>query len=72
MQETEWFPLFLCPINPGVYKTIHLKTSRARAEGYSNWIAGKGWGYTEKTPEEAAKHKHPSSFQSKQWKGIAK
>lgn len=71
MEETDWFPLTHCPIHPGVYKTLHLASNRRRIEGYSNWIAGKGWSQTQDTPQKAAQfHFGCSTQQSKQWKGL--
>lgn len=72
MEETDWFPLTACPVREGVYKTIHLDGRRGRREGFSKWIMGRGWSLTEKTIEEADKHKYASAFQSKQWKGVLK
>jgi hypothetical protein len=70
VEETDWFPLTACPVRPGVYKTIHIAPNRERKEGYSNWILGKGWGFTELVPKVAAMHKYTSGQQSKQWKGL--
>jgi len=70
MKETDWFPLTHCPIHPGVYKTLHLASDRRRIEGYSRWLQGKGWSYTEETPEKANRHRYLTTMQSKQWKGL--
>lgn len=72
MKETDWFPLTVCPVREGVYRTLHLNTARTYIEGYSMWIPGIGWGFTENTPERAATYRYPSSQQSKQWKGVLK
>ena len=70
MEETDWFPLTACPVRPGVYKTIHIAPNRERKKGYSKWILGKGWGYTEPTANRAAAYTYTSGQQSKQWKGL--